>query len=62
MGEDWWVAAHVHDEVQLIARSNIAQTVGEEAAHSFMQAGLDLGIKCPLAGEYKVGDNWSETH
>ena len=61
-GTDWWMAAHVHDEVQLIVREEDAATVGEIAALSFEQAGVALGVKCPLAGEYKVGDNWSETH
>ena len=61
-GTDWWMAAHVHDEVQLLAKEEYAETIGEIAADSFRLAGLALGVKCPLAGEYKVGDNWSETH
>jgi hypothetical protein len=26
------------------------------------RAGKDLGIRLPLDGEYKIGNNWSETH
>ena len=26
------------------------------------EAGISLNLNCPLDGEYKVGNNWSETH
>ena len=25
-------------------------------------AGIDLDIRCPLTGEYIIGNNWKETH
>ena len=26
------------------------------------KAGKHFNLRCPLTGEYKVGENWSETH
>lgn len=61
-GKDWAQVAHVHDEVQLIARKEIADYVGAEAVKSFQQAGEHFKFKVPITGEYKVGNNWSDTH
>ena len=35
---------------------------GEIMAESMTKAGEFLNLRCPLAGEYKVGLNWQETH
>ena len=35
---------------------------GEIMAESITKAGEFLNLRCPLAGEYKVGLNWQETH
>lgn len=35
---------------------------GEIIADSITKAGEFLMLRCPLAGEYKVGENWQETH
>lgn len=61
-GEDYVQVAHVHDEVQLEARENIAHDIGRLAVQSMRDAGDKLGFRCPLDGEFAVGDNWSETH
>jgi DNA polymerase-1 len=29
---------------------------------SLREAGDHFEMRCPLDGEYKIGDNWSETH
>jgi len=61
-GEDWAQVAHVHDEVQLIARKEIADYVGQQAVKSFQLAGEYYDFRCPITGEYKVGNNWADTH
>ncbi len=61
-GEDYAQVAHVHDEVQLIARKEIADDVGKEAVKSFQLAGDHFNFRCPITGEYKVGANWADTH
>lgn len=53
---------HVHDEFQFEVKEEYATDVGKLAARSIQQAGEALGVRCPLAGEFKVGDNWADTH
>ena len=54
--------ANVHDEFQIEAKAEHAQRVGELAVDSIRKAGVELGMRCPLDGEYKIGDNWCQTH
>lgn len=61
-GKDWALCAHIHDEVQIECRSEIAQAVGEVAVQSIRKAGDSFGFRCPLAGEFRIGNNWAETH
>ena len=59
---DYWLVVNVHDEFQWECPEDIAKRLGERAGTSIKQAGIDLGVRCPLDGEWKVGMNWSETH
>jgi len=54
--------AWVHDEVQLEVSEGVADEVGKLAVESIIRAGNSFGIRCQLDGEYKVGNNWAETH
>lgn len=54
--------AHIHDEIQLEVPESIAQDIGVLAVSAMEQAGRTLGFRCPLTGEYRVGENWKETH
>ena len=54
--------ANVHDEWQIEVREDQADTVGKLGVEAIIEAGKVLELKCPLDGEYKAGDNWSETH
>ena len=56
------IVAHVHDEIQVACRPDIADIVGSMAVQSIVEAGKALGVRCPLDGEYKIGRNWAETH
>ena len=53
---------NVHDEFQIEAKEEHAQRVGELAVDSIKKAGVLLELRCPLDGEYKIGDNWCQTH
>ena len=53
---------NVHDEFQLEVKEEHAQRVGELAVDSIKKAGVLLELRCPLDGEYKIGDNWCQTH
>lgn len=61
-GRDFQHLLTIHDEVQILAREEIADEVGKIAADAAREAGEILGLRVPTAGEYKVGNRWSETH
>lgn len=61
-GEDFRLCAHVHDEMQIAAKEEHADTIGKLAAECIAETGRRLGFRVPLAGEYKIGDTWAETH
>jgi len=54
--------AHIHDEVQVQCLDNIAEEVGEILLKSFVEAGQFFNLRCPLDGDFNVGNNWAETH
>ena len=56
------IVANVHDEWQVEVHEEIADLVGELGVEAIIDAGEVLELKCPLDGEYNVGDNWAETH
>jgi DNA polymerase I-like protein with 3'-5' exonuclease and polymerase domains len=53
---------NVHDEWQIEVAAKDAEKVGQMAVQAITEAGKALGLRCPLAGEYKVGSNWADTH
>jgi len=54
--------ANIHDEWQIEVIKKDAKLVGELGIKAIQNAGLAFNMKCPLDGEYHVGNNWSETH
>jgi DNA polymerase I-like protein with 3'-5' exonuclease and polymerase domains len=53
---------NVHDEFQLSVTKEDADEAGRIAAESVTKAGEYYGFRCPLAGNYDIGANWSQTH
>ena len=49
--------ANVHDEFQYEVLETQAEDFGNLAVDSIINAGKELGIRCPLNGEYKYGNN-----
>ena len=39
-----------------------ADKVGQLGIKAIEKAGIEYNVKCPLTGEYKIGDSWNETH
>jgi len=56
------LVANVHDEFQIEVPEFFAHTVGKAAVKAIRDAGDVLELRCPLDGEYNVGNNWAETH
>jgi DNA polymerase I-like protein with 3'-5' exonuclease and polymerase domains len=59
---DAHVVANVHDEWQLETWHEDVDRLGDMAVNAIRQAGDYYKLNCPLDAEYKVGENWSETH
>ncbi len=63
---EWAYTAHfvlnVHDEWQLEVKEHQASHLGELAVQSIREAGDFFKFRCPLDGEYRIGNNWAETH
>ena len=53
---------HIHDEVQIKALEELADEVGEIAVSCIEKTTQILGLDCPMTGEYKIGNNWADTH
>jgi DNA polymerase-1 len=71
LGIDYRLVNFVHDEWQTETNESFetAKMIAEVQAKAITQAGLDLEVRCPLAGsfldgkgEYTIGKNWYETH
>ncbi|MQB00678.1 MAG: DNA polymerase [Actinobacteria bacterium] len=62
-GVDFEFVANVHDEWQLdTAREDTAHDIGVRGCAAIVRAGETFKFPCPLAGSYKVGTSWAETH
>ena len=59
---DFAMCAWVHDEIQVACKAEIAERVGEIAVASIKEVTSIFNFKCPLDGEFNVGDNWADTH
>lgn len=62
VGTDWRMLIWYHDEFQTETRQGLADELGSVMCWAIKQAGLDLNITCPHDGDYKIGNNWAETH
>ncbi|TCR92597.1 DNA polymerase family A [Rhizobium sp. BK376] len=56
-----WVG-NIHDETQASVRPDRADEFGTIMANAIAKAGEQLNFKCPLKGNYDIGQNWGETH
>jgi len=56
------MVGNIHDEVQMEVAAKDAENAGYLMVESIKAAGISFDMRCPLDGDYKVGNNWSETH
>jgi len=61
-GVNYEFVANVHDEWQIEVDEQHADFVGRCAVEAIVEAGTYYKFRCPLDGEYAVGNNWRETH
>ena len=61
-GLDYHIIGNIHDEIQTEVREKDAERFGRLATSCVEAAGLFYKLNCPLAGDYKVGQTWADTH
>jgi len=61
-GVDYAQMLHVHDEAQYKSLPEASEYLGETAKAKIKEAEWFFNFKCQLDGEYKIGQNWAETH
>jgi DNA polymerase I-like protein with 3'-5' exonuclease and polymerase domains len=61
-GEDYEFVNNIHDEWQLVVKSQHAELVGQMGVEAIRKAGEVLKFPTPMDGEYKIGRSWAETH
>ena len=61
-GREYSFVANIHDEFQAEVIPDKAQTFGVLAVESMAAAGRQLKLNVELDGEFKIGNNWAETH
>jgi DNA polymerase I len=61
-GIDYHFIGNIHDEIQTEVRSDKADVFGRLATSCIEAAGLHFKLNCPLAGDFKVGNSWADTH
>jgi DNA polymerase I-like protein with 3'-5' exonuclease and polymerase domains len=61
-GREYSFVANIHDEFQAEVIPDKAQTFGVLAVESMAAAGRQLKLNVALDGEFKIGNNWAETH
>ena len=59
---DYKIIGNIHDEIQTEVKAKDAERFGRLATACVEAAGLHYKLNCPLAGEYKIGDSWADTH
>lgn len=59
---DYEFVANVHDEWQIETKLEYAEALGDFSREAIIEAGKYFNLRIPLDAEYKIGDNWRETH
>ena len=61
-GREYAFVANIHDEFQAEVTPDKAEAFGKLAVESIQHAGKQLKLNVRLDGEFKIGNNWAETH
>jgi|LakMenEpi12Oct12_1017442.scaffolds.fasta_scaffold00008_15 DNA polymerase I-like protein with 3'-5' exonuclease and polymerase domains len=58
----WKFVANIHDEWQIEVEEASAETIGKASVQAIRDSGDYFNFRCPLDGEFRIGNNWAETH
>ena len=60
--QDWGFCVFCHDEWQILTRPQHADIVAAASVKAIEKAAKYFNLKCPFTGEYRIGQNWEQTH
>jgi DNA polymerase I len=61
-GIEGYIAGFIHDEVQIIVSEHQAEAMGAITKQMMKEVEKHFNFRCPLDSEFKIGDNWAQTH
>jgi DNA polymerase-1 len=61
-GVDYEWVGNIHDEFQAEVKIEHAEFVGRIVADSIRKSGEHFKFRCPLAGNFDIGETWADTH
>lgn len=53
---------YFHDEFQYECDPEISEEIGKMLVDSIKEAGVQLGLRIELDGDYNIGSSWATTH
>ena len=59
---DWGFCVFCHDEWQILTKPHYTDIAADIAVNAIKKAGEYFNLKCQFTGEYRIGQNWQETH
>jgi DNA polymerase-1 len=59
---DFTMLGYIHDEIQFAVREGLEDEFGPMVLECARKAGEFFKFRCPIAAEYKVGNNWADCH
>jgi DNA polymerase I-like protein with 3'-5' exonuclease and polymerase domains len=59
---DWGFCVFCHDEWQILTKPHYTDIAADMAVNAIKKAGEYFNLKCQFTGEYRIGQNWQETH
>jgi len=61
-GHDAYFIANVHDEWQVEVRPDCGDVIGKMGVSALVLAGEHFNFRCPLDGNFEIGETWADTH
>jgi len=52
----------IHDEIQIECDPKYAESIGEQIVSAMRDTTQYYNLRCPIDGEYQIGENWNDTH
>lgn len=59
---DWTMLGWIHDEIQYAVKEDLAEEFGKAVLDAARRSGEYFNFNLPIGAEFKIGNNWADTH